>query len=121
MSSTGCADSNPTFQTIRLAVLDGLTARAGGGQSTTSLDNSASGYRVTTVANLGDSITLPPAQPGLILAVTNAAAANAMNVFPSKGDSINALGVNAAFAMAANKCALFICASTGQWHTVLTN
>jgi len=50
----------------------------------------------------------------------NAHAWNSANVFPSTGDAINALGANNAFAMAAGKVALFLCASAGQWHTILT-
>lgn len=120
MSTTGVSDSNPLFQTLRLAVLDGIKALAGGGQSQNPIDGSYSAFRVTTVATGNDSVTLPAAKPGLILALTNAAASNSMNVFPLKGDSINALGVNTAFAMAANKVALFICLATGQWHSILT-
>jgi hypothetical protein len=120
MSSTGCSDSNPLFQTLRLAVLDGITARAGGGQSQNPLEGSYSGFRVTKVGSANDSVTLPAAQPGLLIALTNAAASNSMNVFPSKGDSINALGANNAFAMAAGKVALFICLAAGQWHSILT-
>lgn len=120
MSSTGAADSNPIFQTLRIAVQDGIKALVGGGQSQNPLDGSFSGYRVTTVASANDSVTLPKAQAGLILAITNAAAANSLNVFPVKGESINALGVNAAFAMTTGKVALFICLATGQWHSILT-
>lgn len=120
MASIGVSDSNPLFQTLRLAVQDGIKALAGGGQSQNPLDGSFGAFRVTTVTSAGDSVTLPKAQAGLILALTNAAAANSMNVFPMKGESINALGVNTAFAMAANKVALFVCLATGQWHSILT-
>jgi hypothetical protein len=120
MSTTGVADSNPTFDTLRLAVQDGLKALAGGGQSPNSLATDVSSYRVTTVTSANDSVTLPKAQAGLVKIVANAAASNSMNVFPSKGDSINALGANNAFAMAAGKVAILICLADGQWHSVLT-
>jgi hypothetical protein len=120
MSSTGCADSNPLFETIRLKVADGLTALASGGQSAVTLDNTSSFHRVTTVASGNDSKTLPKAKSGLVVIVANAAAANSLNVFPALGDAINALSANSAFAVAANKVCLFICASDGQWHCLTT-
>lgn len=121
MSAIGVADSQPTVQTIRFASQDNITAKAGGGQQTnTPLNASISLHRITTVANANDSVTLPPALAGSLYVLTNAAAANSMNVFPSKGDSINALGANNAFAMAAGKVAIFICVTAGQWHSILT-
>ena len=120
MSATGVADSNPLFETLRFAVQDGVTALAGGGQSQNPLLGNFTGHRVKTVASGNDSVTLPKAQAGLIKALANAAASNSMNVYPFKGDSINALGVNNAFSMAAGKVALFICLADGQWHSILT-
>ena len=120
MSATGVADSNPLFQTIRLAVADNLTALAGGGQSQNPLDGSFSFHRITKVASNNDSETLPKSQGGLIIVVANATGTNSLNVFPSKGESINALSVNTAFAVAAGKIALFICATSGQWHSILS-
>jgi hypothetical protein len=52
--------------------------------------------------------------------VVNAAAANSMNVFPAVGEKINALAANAAFAVAANKVAVFYVTGPGQWHSLLT-
>lgn len=95
-----------------------ITALAGGGQST-SLQNYRH-LRVTVVATGNDSITLPKAIAGMSMTVTNADSADSMNVFPALGDSINALGANAAYAMAANKMSLFTCALTGAWHAIVT-
>lgn len=120
MSATGVADSNPVFETLRIAVQDSIKALAGGGQSTTILPDSFAGYRVTTVASGNDSVTLPPAKAGTMKVITNAAASNSMNVFPAKGETINALGANSAFALTAGKVALFVCMSDKQWHTILT-
>ncbi len=122
MSATGCADTNPLFESLRVQVRDNITAKAGGGQATV-LDPSAAsyaGYRVTTVANHNDSFTLPPSRLGDLKIVTNAAASNGLNVYPAVGEAINALGANNAFALAAGKVALFICTGVGQWHSVLT-
>jgi hypothetical protein len=107
------------FMSILEAATDTITAKAGGGQSaatplTTPLN------RITIVASANDSVTLPLSQPGMTFTVTNAAAANSLNVFPNTGEIINALGANAAFALVANKTATFTCYTAGQWHTVLS-
>lgn len=74
--------------------------------------------RVTTVAVAGDALTLPKAKAGMSLVVINAAAANSMDVFPAVGDSVNALAADAAYAQAANKAVMFVCAVDGLWHSV---
>jgi hypothetical protein len=99
--------------------LNGITAHAGGGQgSATPLP--AAINRVTTVASAGDSVILPASAPGMQIMVANATATNSMNVFPASGDAINALGANAAFAVAAAKTATFYCTNAGQWHSILS-
>lgn len=98
---------------------DSLTAKAGGGQGGGPTINRMLN-RVTTVATAGDSITLPVSVSGLQLTVVNAAGANSMNVFPASGEQINALGANAAFALAAGKTLTLYCVTAGQWHTILS-
>jgi len=120
MSSIGCADSDPVVKSLTVAVQDGLTARAGGGQSANPLDGNFTGHRFTTVASANDSATLPAATYGAFKILANAAASNSMNVFPGKGDAINTLGANNAFALGAGKTALFLCMGAGQWHSILT-
>jgi hypothetical protein len=104
---------------LKRLVSNGLTAFAGGGQGSAT-DLPFAFNRVTTVATLNDSVKLPPARAGISVVVVNAAAANSMNVFPATGDAINALSANAAFAMAANKTALFVCCVNGTWNAILT-
>lgn len=102
-----------------LSSADGITAKSGGGQgSATAL--TAGINRITGVAAANDSVLLPKSSPGECRHVTNAHATNSMNVFPMSGDQINALGANAAFALAAGKTAVFTCAKAGQWHAVLS-
>jgi len=98
---------------------NGITAFAGGGQ-TSAVQLTQAVSRVTTVASAADSVKLPPAVPGVSLVVVNAAAANSMNVFPSSGHAVNALSADAAFAMAANTTALFVCAVAGTWNAIVT-
>ena len=110
-------ETTKLFTDLR-SVSNGITALAGGTQAGSPLTNVFS--RVTTVATAGDSVLLPVAVPGRVLFVINAAAANSMNVFPNTGDAINAIAANGAFAMAANKMAMFACAVAGTWNTNLT-
>lgn len=98
---------------------DNLTAFAGGGQ-TGGVPITEQMTRFTTVATGGDSSKLPKSQPGMSYTITNAAAANSMNVFPFLGDQVNALGANTAFALAAGKTCEFVCYTAGQWHTLLS-
>jgi len=104
-------------QTLQ-AGADSITAHAGGGQQAasplTGLLN-----RVTVVATIGDSVTLPASIAGADIVVVNAAA-NSMNVFPNTGEQINALGANAAFAVAGGKTATLYCVTAGQWHALLS-
>ena len=103
------------------SAVDGLTAHAGGGQASATL-LTAMMNRVSTVATGGDSTVLPPSAPGMDITVTNAAASNSMNVFPSAGgtgtETINSLGANAPFALGAGKSVQFICYTAGQLHTL---
>jgi hypothetical protein len=110
----GYAGSLPTFSTT-----NAITAFAGGGQASAVLLTTVIN-RVTTVGTAADSVKLPAAVAGLSITVINAAAANAMNVFPATGDAINALAANTALSIVANKTAVFSCAVAGQWHSVLT-
>ena len=96
--------------------VDNQTAHAGGGQAlgvpiTTPIS------RFTTVATAADSATLPPGIRGMEIVVINDAGANAMNVFPAVGETINAGAVNVAFSVVINVPAIFICTTNGAWHT----
>ena len=111
---TGYSGSFPT-----VSFVNALTAHAGGGQAAgTPITTSIA--RFTTVATAGDSGLLPVSAGGLQITVSNAAASNSMNVFPATGETINALGANAAFALAAGKTATFFCSVAGQWHALLS-
>lgn len=106
-------------QPALVSAANGLTAFAGGGQaSATAL--TAGINRVTTVATAADSVRLPAAVAGTRVVVINAAAANAMNVFPATGEAINALSANTAISVAANRVIEFVCAVAGTWNSNLT-
>jgi hypothetical protein len=109
----GASGAYPTVSAV-----DGLVAKAGGGQSGATLCVAVVN-RFTTVATAADSGLLPAAKAGMQVTVTNAGAAS-MNVFPSTGETINNGAANAAFALAANKTATFTSAANGAWHAVLS-
>lgn len=112
-------DEAAFFHFLDLSATDGLTALAGGAQAGTSLGNFQIN-RFTTVASSADSAQLPKAVAGRMRVVINAAAANAMAVFPQTGEAINAIAADSAFSVAANKTAIFFCAIAGTWNSVLT-
>ena len=103
-----------------ISVRDNITAAAGGGQAN-AVGIVAQISRVATVATTADSIKLPLAGPyiGAELTVINAGA-NSLNLYPAVGDQINALGANAAFAVAASKTATLTSMGGTQWHSMLS-
>jgi hypothetical protein len=125
MAYTGVATDNPTLQSVTMRgpffanAVTGYTALAGGGQAG-AVPMTGDINVVTTVGTAADSVLLPPAAAGREITVTNAAAANSMNVFPFSGDKINALSANAAFAVAAGKTCTFLSAVAGQWYALLS-
>lgn len=72
----------------------------------------------TTVAASSGGI-LPSPEQGEFIFVANAGA-NALNVYPASGHSINALAANAAFSLAAGKNAVFWAASATKWYVNLS-
>jgi hypothetical protein len=124
MAFIGVADSNPQFDSLRMAgpiyfnTAVGIVANAGGGQTNATIlkgDTNA----IATVATAADSVQLQAAVPGREVAVINTSA-NSLAVFPGLGDKINALSVNASFAVAAGKVGTFIATATGQWYCLLS-
>ncbi len=95
----------------------GLAATAAGTQATSvALESGIN--TITTVTTAADGVKLPKANPGRVVIVANAAAANAANVFPQPTDSINALAANAAYSLTANKVAMFVATRNGVWMTI---
>jgi hypothetical protein len=72
----------------------------------------------TTVAASSGAV-LPSPEQGEFIFVANAGA-NALNVYPASGHSINALAANAAFSLAAGKNALFWAATASKWYANLS-
>lgn len=77
--------------------------------------------RITTVAVAGDGVKFPVGAQGANMIVTNASA-NAMNLWPGLGDSINALAANTALSIPAGKTATAFVATLAApfvWHVVI--
>lgn len=110
------SDAYYTQETTLESSQDKITATAGGGQGA-AFPITAQRARVTVVATTADSVKLPASVAGLTIAVLNSGA-NSLNIFPATGDAINALAVNAAFALAAaGATTYFVCFTAGQWFT----
>ena len=110
----------PTFTGFQIEQAADLTAFATGGQaSATPIATPVA--RVTVCATAGDSVKLPATTGKVSTQVFVAnGGAQSCNVFPATGEQINALGANAAFAVAAGKTATFIVTAAGQWHAILS-
>lgn len=76
--------------------------------------------RVSTVATADDALTLPSATVGKVIKVKNAHATNQIGIFPALGENINALSIDAVYALPALKMVEFNCAVVGTWDTILT-
>jgi hypothetical protein len=100
------------FTTATTGITAAVASNQAGGTPIRSAFN-----RVTTVANAGDSVTLPVALAGASLVITNASATS-MDVFPAVGGVINALSPNAAFAIAGGVTVMFVCSVAGTWNTI---
>ena len=97
-------------------VSDSLVAFAGGGQGSAT-QMSTDIVRVSTVATNGDSIKLPVAAVGLMVAVYNDDTAQYCECFPGSGDRINDLSIDAGIIISANTGVIFYCVTNGLWHT----
>ncbi len=92
-----------------------LTAHAGGGQSSALALTSELNF-VTTVASSGDSVKLPVSALGKRVIVVNDGA-NAMDIFPASGGTIDALSANAAYSLAAGSVREFLGKSATLWRS----
>ena len=73
----------------------------------------------TVTSGSATGVALPTGTAGMVIFVYNSTA-TAANVYPVNGGtaSINALGNNAAYSLAATTGARFVCASATKWYTI---
>lgn len=114
----------------QLSVTNGITAFAGGGNTSAVLLTSAYN-RVTTVGTTADSVKLPPCVAGAVgNGLTNTIgvlvwvanqSGTSLTVYPSAGDTINALTVTTGgLPVAGNKSGVFVCGVAGFWNSLLS-
>ena len=98
----------------------GITALAGGTltSSTPVLVNGLN--RISVCATNADSVTLPAAKAGSMIAVRNAGAADATVFSNGSGDFINATAGSTGVTLASGLNAIFFCAQDTFWARVLT-
>lgn len=65
-------------------------------------------------ANSSDAITLPQSAPGMVVTFVNSSG-QTINVFPFKGDTINAASKDAAVSAATATTSDYYCTKAGQW------
>lgn len=95
--------------------LDGIVAKAGGGQTNaTQLFNEVN--EVGTVASAGDSVKLPPAQKGLTVFVVNKGA-NAMQVFGYNTDTVDDVAAATGVSHMPNSIVIYTCTTAGKWRS----
>jgi hypothetical protein len=99
------------------SVTTGITADAGSAQGGSPLTSEIN--VVSTVATIGDSVTLPTAVAGLEVTIINQAA-NAADVFPASGGEINDAGVNTAVSLAGTTNATYKAINGTDWYIVAT-
>lgn len=107
-SLTTPALSGETFSTSA-AVTAGTNAQ---GQGALTSDYNV----ITTAANNPSGVTLPTATTGRRIVVVNRGA-NAVNVYPASGGTIDALAANASIQIPAAGVMIFNASSTTQWYS----
>ncbi len=94
---------------------DGVTAFAGGGQANaTQLTGQTA--RITTVANIGDSVKLPISQAGLEMLVINHGG-KSMQVFGSGTDTVDDVVYTTGVSQMTGSMTIYSCATAGAWYS----
>lgn len=119
-------DGSTFFDSLKMLAASGRAALktngaglsgAGSNQATATAITKQTNEFTTVAASTG--ARLPAPEQGEFIFVANAGA-NALNVYPASGHSINALAANAAFSLAAGKNALFWAATATKWYANLS-
>jgi hypothetical protein len=117
--ASGNSASFPTYSTQT-----GVTATAAGTQAN-SVKVTGTQVQISVCVTLNDSVTMPPAQPGMEITIVNNGAASA-KVWPasqaqggvSGGDQVNSGGANVGFTpLVAGTPLIFYCFVAGNWVT----
>ena len=93
----------------------GVTANVGSAQGNGAFTETF--LEIAVCVNVGDAVTLPAAEAGKLILVTNRGAASA-DVFPASGDNINEVGADTAKALAANASILLMGIDGTHWEAL---
>ncbi|MDX2073786.1 MAG: DUF2793 domain-containing protein [Alphaproteobacteria bacterium] len=120
------ADGSTFFDALKMLAANGRVAlkanatglsAAGSTQGTATAITKQTNEFTTVGASQGG--ILPSPEQGEFIFVQNSGA-NALNVYPASGHSINALSANAAFSLAVGKNAMFWAATASKWYANLS-
>ena len=120
------ADGSTFFNALKMLAASGRVAlkanasglTAAGTTQGTALAITSQTNEFTTVAASSGGI-LPSPEQGEFIFVQNSGA-NALNIYPASGHSINALAANTAFSLAVGKNAIFWAATATKWYVNLS-
>ena len=120
------ADGSTFFDSLKMLAASGRTAlKANGSGLSAAGTTQGTATAITkqtnefTTVGAGQGAILPSPEQGEFIFVQNSGA-NALNVYPATGHSINALAANAAFSLAVGKNALFWAATASKWYANLS-
>jgi O-acetylhomoserine/O-acetylserine sulfhydrylase-like pyridoxal-dependent enzyme len=98
-----------------LAYENGITATAGGTKAAAfQLPAGVFLFEIDTVANAGDSVLMPAAIQGNMVAIFNNGASN-LDIYGRGTDTINQSTTATAYVLTPGQCAILFCAKTGLW------
>jgi hypothetical protein len=73
--------------------------------------------QISVCAHDNDTVTLPTAVAGMMIAVINEGA-HTLQIFPASGDQIGSGAANASTTLATLHNAYWVCHGTGHWNTL---
>lgn len=106
--------ANPLYSTLDNVTASTVHTQAGA----TPISTTSTLVRVTTVANSGDAIILPPAYPGDEFKITNQGA-NPLQIYASGSDNIDGTAGSTGVSLTNGKGVLLFCVSQGQWNRIV--
>lgn len=98
--------------------VNSVTAHAGGTKAAAyQLPANVAAIEVDTVASDNDSVLLPQAKAGTVIAVFNAGA-HTLGIYGKGTDTINSVATATQYSLATTVSALFFCAKDGAWAAI---
>jgi len=115
-SAVSGATSTTTLNGLVINSISAAVSAAGTTQGTaTGLVSNINNVTVVTAAAAG--VRLPTAVAGMRILVRNSDSADTLSIYPATGGTINALGTNTAFTLAAGSTTELMATTATQWYT----